>query len=114
MGYMTPFMFLNDGIHLLKKDSNKIKFCNDIVEATCNIEHKNITISIDNFCNPVTALRSMHADIGRILYCGQNSFFDILDVTFNNIESLEFVANEAIRQGKELKRKVKELKLSKK
>lgn len=118
MGYMTPFMLLNDGAHLLDDEENQKQFCEDISSATRNLHSKQLTISIGNYCNPVTALKPQHADVSCILYCGQNSFFDIYDQAEDlhiesNLSFYEKVAKESIEQGKALLKKVKDLKKDK-
>lgn len=111
MGYQTPFMILNDAIHMLKEKKYQKKFCEDLYNAAI-VSRRSTTISIGNHCNPVKALVSKHADCSRIIYCGQNSFFEI-----DNLETKDIKDNQSFYKSvlgeldgvtKRLKQKIKE------
>jgi hypothetical protein len=120
MGYMTPFMILNDGISQLKDKKIAIKFAEDIYSAACNIHENKRTISLGNFSNPVIALRPKHADDIRVIYCGQNMFIDVSDcreldyyAKRNQLELFEEIVDSSIDSLKSIKEEIKRYKKEK-
>lgn len=58
MGYLTTFTIYNDGIDLIKKDSDK--FCEKLYQAACSQQVKNIGHGC--FANLVQVQKTRHAD----------------------------------------------------
>ncbi|MBU2612274.1 MAG: hypothetical protein KKB62_00955 [Nanoarchaeota archaeon] len=58
MGYLTTFTIYNDGIELIRKDSNE--FCEKL--KSCALEMKTDTFGHRNFTNLVKVQKSRHAD----------------------------------------------------
>lgn len=79
MGYNTAVSFLNDGVDLLRKKEYQEKFCNDLYDAIISGK-KEVTISIANFCNPVTVKRTHHADDLQMYIHGHNSMMDHYEI----------------------------------
>lgn len=120
MGYMTPFMILNDAVDLLKDKKNAVKFGNDLRSAACNTNENERTISIGPHYNPVTALRTKHMNDKRVLFCGENMFIDISDwreleryAKSDELESFEKIVDFSIDSLKIIKEEIQRYKKKK-
>jgi hypothetical protein len=108
MGYQTTIMFLNDSYSDIKEHPKQV--IENILDAMSNTHEKSKTYSIGNFCNPMEAKRSEHADIPRLYLTHCNSF---VEYGWNNdIKNLDYrkrclkIAKQILKEESE---KIKEI-----
>jgi len=92
MGYLTPLLFRNDSLDMLKKDPDTL----NKIESACHSLEKS-AISLVSYskspwwkfwkkqenkgicCNPIESLGTRHADDSRVIVIYGNSWIDLYD-----------------------------------
>jgi len=87
MGYMTTITFLNDSYSNIENKKNQDQVIENILDAMSNTHDKSKTYPIGNFGNPMTAMKTHHADEYMLYFCYANMTTGIgFDSTIHDLD----------------------------
>lgn len=90
MGFLTPILFRNDSIHVLKNKKMQGQICEKIFSACCNREKRDIAFHHPEGgieVNPVISLGCKHADEQRTIVVFGNTWIDLSEQAWGKLDS---------------------------